>query len=75
MLGLTVLFSLGDYRVLAKVSTTPFKTAVDQAKRVSSRGAGLKSAFDKAKQDWQGKYDEGTALIVDPTDRRSGPSS
>src|SRR5271169_4815072 len=68
MLGLTLLFSLGDYRVLAKVIATPFKTAVDQAKGVSRRGADLKTAFDKAKGEWQGKLAEGTALIVDPTD-------
>jgi type IV pilus assembly protein PilM len=73
MLGLTVLFSLGDYRVLAKVITTQFKQAVEQAKGVSKRGADLKTAFDKAKGDWQGKYDEGKALIVDPTDRALWP--
>jgi type IV pilus assembly protein PilM len=73
MLGLALLFSVGDYRVLAKVTTTPFKTAVQQAKGVSQRGADLKSAFDKAKGDWQGKFEEGKALIVDPTDRALWP--
>jgi type IV pilus assembly protein PilM len=73
MLGLTLLFSLGDYRVLAKVITTPFKTAVEQAKGVSKRGADLKTAFEKAKGEWQGKFDEGKALIVDPTDRALWP--
>jgi len=73
MLGLTLLFSLGDYRVLAKVITTPFKTAVEQAKGVSKRGADLKTAFDKAKGEWEGKFEEGKALIVDPTDRALWP--
>lgn len=73
MLGLTLLFSLGDYRVLAKVSTPQFKSAVEQAKTVSKRGADLKSAFDKAKGDWQGKLEEGKALIVDDTDRAKWP--
>ncbi len=73
MLGLTVLFSLGDYRVLAKVITTPFKTAVQQAKGVSKRGADLKSGFDKAKGEWQAKFEEGNALIVGDTDRALWP--
>jgi type IV pilus assembly protein PilM len=73
MLGLALLFSLGDYRVLAKVSTPQFKSAVEQAKSVSKRGADLKSQFDKAKGDWQSKFDEGTALVVDPTDRAIWP--
>src|SRR5690242_1288194 len=37
MLGLSSLFMLGDYRLLAKVSTHQFKSAVDQAKNVSKR--------------------------------------
>ncbi len=73
LLGLTLLFSLGDYRVLAKVSTAQFRSAVEQAKGVSKRGADLKSAFTKAQGEWQGKFDEGKALIVDPTDRALWP--
>ncbi len=73
MLGLTLLFALGDYRVLAKVTTPQFKAAVDQAKRVSQNGAALKSAFEKAKGEWEGKYAEGKSLITDPSDRAMWP--
>ena len=40
LLGLTFLFTLGDYRVLAKVTTPQFKEAVTQAKTVSKTGRG-----------------------------------
>src|SRR3954451_24678691 len=63
MLGLCSLFLLGDYRLLAKVSTPKFDTAVDQAKSVSKRGAEIKAAFEKAKGDWTAKFGEGKALI------------
>src|SRR3954469_3209569 len=59
MLGFSAMF-LGDYRVLAKVSTTPFKDAVARAKTVTGEGLGYKSAYDAAKTEWQGKFDEGT---------------
>src|ERR1700733_301297 len=48
MLGLTFLFALGDYRVLASVTTLPFQDAVKQAESVTKRGANLKSEFEKA---------------------------
>ncbi|MFI5460282.1 MAG: type IV pilus assembly protein PilM [Isosphaerales bacterium] len=73
MLGLTFLFAAGDFRVLATVSTTQFKEAVTQADTVSKRGADLKTAFDKAKVDWDTKFGEGKALIIDPTDRALWP--
>jgi type IV pilus assembly protein PilM len=73
MLGLTSLFALGDYRALAKVTTPQFKSAVEQAKNVSKRGSDLKSAFDKAKGEWEGKFNEGKALITDPSDRAMWP--
>jgi type IV pilus assembly protein PilM len=74
MLGLTFLFTFGDFRVLAKVSTSQFADAVSQADTVSQRGAGLKSAFEKAKGEWDTKFSEGKALIVDPSDRALWPS-
>src|SRR6516162_8837599 len=52
MLGLTFLFTLGDFRVLAKVSSSQFADAVSQADTVSQRGASLKAAFEKAKGEW-----------------------
>ncbi len=73
MLGLTFLFTLGDFRVLAKVTTIPFKDAVNRATTVTKRGADIQAAFDKAKADWKAKNEEGKALIVDPTDRARWP--
>ncbi len=73
MLGLTFLFTLGDYRLLAGVTTPQFKAAVEHAKRVSANGAELKAAFDKAKTEWDGEYAVGKALITDPSDRAMWP--
>jgi type IV pilus assembly protein PilM len=73
LLGLTFLFTLGDYRVLASVTKPAFQNAVTQAKNVSKRGAEIQSAFDGAKAAWTGKFEEGKALIVDPTDRAMWP--
>jgi type IV pilus assembly protein PilM len=73
MLGLTFLFVLGDYRVLAKVSTPQFAQAVTQAKSVSQRGAQLKTAFEKSKGEWEGEFNQGKSLITDPTDRAMWP--
>jgi type IV pilus assembly protein PilM len=73
LLGLTLLFTVGDYRVLAKVTTPRFKDAVTQAKRVSAQGLEQKNAFEKAKTTWEAKYGEGKALIIDPTDRAMWP--
>ncbi len=73
LLALTFLFAFGDVRVLATVSSPDFKTAVTGAKAVSKKGAELKSNFEKAKGEWLGKYKEGEALIIDPTDRALWP--
>ena len=73
MLGLTFLFALGDIRVLWAVTSMPFQEAVKRAKTVTDRGKGIQTAFDKAKGDWTSKYEEGKALIVDPTDRAFWP--
>ena len=73
MLGLTFLFSLGDYRVLRAVTTPQFKDAVAQAKTVSAQGAALKSEFEKAKGDWESEYAQGKALVSDPSDRAMWP--
>jgi type IV pilus assembly protein PilM len=64
MLGLTLLFALGDYRVLAKVTTPQFDSAVQQAKSVSKKGADLKQAFEKSKTAWEGEYNQGKSLIT-----------
>ena len=73
MLGLTFLFALGDIRVLWAVTSIPFQEAVKRAKTVTDRGKGIQTAFDKAKGDWTSKFEEGKALIVDPTDRAFWP--
>jgi len=73
MLGLTFLFALGDYRVLAKVTSGPFTEAVTQADAVSNRGADLKSAFEKAKGEWDTEFEVGKGLIIDPTERARWP--
>jgi type IV pilus assembly protein PilM len=73
LLALTFLFAFGDVRVLAFVSSPQFKDAVNQAKVVSKTGAQLKTDFDKSKGDWDKKYTEGKALIIDPTDRAMWP--
>ena len=72
MLGFSSLY-LGEYRVLAKVSTDQFKVAVEQAKSTSKRGAGFKSDYDKAKGDWNAKNDEGKALVGNAADRGMWP--
>ncbi len=72
MLGFSGLF-LGDYRVLAKVSTPQFKQAMEQAKNVASTGARYKSAFDAAKDEWQAKYDEGKSLVAGASERAKWP--
>jgi type IV pilus assembly protein PilM len=73
MLGLTFLFTLGDYRVLATVTTIPFQDAVKRAKTVSKRGGDIQTAFDTAAKAWKDKNEEGNALIIDPTDRARWP--
>ena len=66
---------LGDYRLLATVSTPQFKAAVEQANTVTKRATAIKTALDAAKTQWKDKYEEGKALIVDPTNRASGRRS
>ncbi len=73
MLGLATLFSLGDYRVLATVTTPAFKAAVAQATNVSKQGASQQKGFDDAKAAYQSEFEVGKALIIDPTDRAMWP--
>ena len=69
MLGLTFLFALGDYRVLARVTTLPFQDAVKQAKSVTKRGQAIEDDFKTAKGEWTSKFDEGKALVGGTDDR------
>src|SRR5262249_40171106 len=65
---------LGEYRVFAKVNTTAFHNATEEAKRVAKTGAQYKTDFDAAKAEWKGKYDEGRALVGTPEDRGMWPA-
>jgi type IV pilus assembly protein PilM len=73
MLGLTFLFTLGDIRMLWAVTSLPFQSAVSKAKSVTDRGSSIQKAFDAAKSEWTTRYEEGKALIIDPTDRALWP--
>ncbi len=73
MLGLTFLFTLGDYRVLASVSTLPFKEAVKQANSVKDRGSKIEADFKTAVSDWTTKNDEGKQLVSGTEDRALWP--
>ena len=42
-------------------------------RRSPSKGNDIKTALDAAKGDWKGKFDEGEALIVDPSNRGLWP--
>jgi type IV pilus assembly protein PilM len=74
MLGLSTLFMLGDFRLLAKVQRPQFRSAVEQAKSVTDKGRKIKADFDKAKSDWEGEFAVGKALIVDPSNRGMWPA-
>jgi type IV pilus assembly protein PilM len=73
MLGLTFMFTLGDIRMLWAVTSMPFQSAVARAKTVTQRGTSIQTAFDAAKKDWNAKFEEGEALITDPSDRARWP--
>ena len=72
MLGFSSLF-LGDYRVLAKVSSPAFATAVEQANQVSKQGAQYQASYDTAKGAWTGKNAEGQTLIGNAGERGMWP--
>src|SRR5262245_37303600 len=73
MLGLTFLFALGDYRVLASVTTYPFQEAVKQAKSVTDRGKQIEDGFNNAKGEWTSKFNEGKALVGGTEERAQWP--
>jgi type IV pilus assembly protein PilM len=74
MLGLSGLFVLGDYRVLATVANEPFTQAVQRAKSISQIGANFQSQYDAAKAAWDSKFHEGKSLVIDPAHRGKWPS-
>ncbi len=73
MLGLTVRFTLGDVRTLWAVTNPQFQSAVKKANDVTKRGTSIQSAFDTATKNWKSKFEEGQALITDPSDRALWP--
>jgi type IV pilus assembly protein PilM len=73
MLGFTGLF-LGDYRVLAKVSTEQFDQAVKQAKSASETGARYNTEYEAAKGEWNAKFAEGNALVGGTGERATWPN-
>jgi type IV pilus assembly protein PilM len=73
MLGLTFRFALGDYRVLASVSTLQFQDAVKEAKSVTARGQSIETTFKKAKDEWSEKFADGEALVGGSSDRAMWP--
>ena len=77
MLGLTFLFALGDYRVLAKVTTiaVPGRRR-SRPSRVTKRGQADRGRLRHGQgRTGQAKYDEGKALSAAPTSGQSGRSS
>ena len=58
MLGFAALF-LGEYRVLAKVDTSPFKTAVAAAKTPAKQGAELQVRLRRGQGDMEGQDQRG----------------
>ena len=50
MLGLTFLFALGDYRVLASVTTLPFQDAVKEAETVTKRGQSIEADYKNGRR-------------------------
>ena len=74
MLGLGSLFVLGDYRAFARISTPQYKAAVDQATGVSKNGAQIKSGLESAQGAWKSKFEEGKALIIDPSNKGMWPA-
>ncbi len=73
MLGLTFRFALGDYRVLASVSTLQFQDAVKEAKNVTARGQQIEDGFKKATGEWNEKFADGEALVGGSSDRAMWP--
>ncbi len=73
MLGLTFRFALGDYRVLASVSTLQFQDAVKHANSVTDKGKKIEADFSKAMGAWNEKYEDGKALVGGTGDRAMWP--
>jgi type IV pilus assembly protein PilM len=73
MLGFSALF-MGEWKLWAKVHNPRLLDATKQAQEVAQRGAGFKSAYDKAKGDWNGEKAIGDSLVVDNTEQSRWPA-
>ena len=72
MLGFSALF-LGDWKAYATVVNEPFKTAIGQAKTVSTTGGQYASAYGTAKGEFEAKLKEGKSLVVEDDKRATWP--
>jgi type IV pilus assembly protein PilM len=73
MLGFATLF-VADWNAWARVTSSSFKSAVSAADSASKTGAGYKSAYEAAKNDFNGKLAEGNALVESAGEGTSWPS-
>ena len=74
LLGLSTLFRLGHFRVLATVTTPQFKDAVIQANSVTKRGTAIKDRPRRGPRTSGRTSSTMVALIIDPTYRAIWPS-
>jgi type IV pilus assembly protein PilM len=72
MLGFTALF-LGNVKAWSKVNNSEFKSAVDKAKSVASKGASLQSDFDSAKGAFEAEKTRGEGLVVSNDEKLMWP--
>ena len=74
MLGLTLLFALGDIRVLRQGDHAPVPVRRQPGQERYQAGRGANQDGVRCRQGrWDAKYEEGKALIVDPSDRAFWP--
>jgi type IV pilus assembly protein PilM len=72
MLGFTAMF-LGNVKAWTKVNNSEFTSAVEAAKSLATKGAGLKSDYDSAKGAFETKKKEGDNLVVSNTEKLMWP--
>jgi type IV pilus assembly protein PilM len=72
MLGFTALF-LGNVKAWSKVNNSEFKSAVDKAKGVASKGASLQSDYDAAKGAFEAEKTRGEGLVVSNDEKLMWP--
>ncbi len=73
LLGLTIKFGAGDFRVLASTKQPGFDSAVASAKSVTSRASGYESDYSTQKSQFLNKKTEGENLVVTNTGQSTWP--